>query len=67
MLKLAGNSFNYERSGLRGFEAAARLMDTTRSWLFEYGDLDQAVARLDALAADEPLEVEPTLAALAEA
>ncbi len=67
LLKLAGNSFNYERSGLRGFEAVARLMDTTRSWLFEYGDLDQAVARLDELAADEPREAEPTLTAFAEA
>lgn len=50
-LKLSGNSFNYERTGLRGFESVARLMDTTRSYLFEYGDLDDAVATLDAMAA----------------
>ncbi len=51
-LKLSGNAFNYELIGLRGFEAVSRLIETCPSYLFRYGDLDEAVAALDALMAD---------------
>ncbi|MDS4039666.1 MAG: HprK-related kinase A [Candidatus Competibacter sp.] len=49
-LKLAGNSFNYEQIGLRGFETVASLIDCCDCYLFQYSDLEQAVAQLNALA-----------------
>ncbi|MCP5158108.1 MAG: HprK-related kinase A [Gammaproteobacteria bacterium] len=49
-LKLAGNSFNYELIGLRGFETVAGLIDSCDCYLFQYSDLEQAVAQLNALA-----------------
>ena len=49
-LKLAGNSFNYEQIGLRGFQAVAGLIDSCDCYLFQYSDLEQAVAQLNALA-----------------
>ena len=48
-LRLTGNSFNYERIGLRGFETAAALIDGCDSYTFRYGNLEQAVALLDGL------------------
>lgn len=49
-LKLAGNSFNYELIGLRGFQTVAGLIDSCDCYLFQYSDLEQAVAQLNALA-----------------
>lgn len=49
-LKLADNSFNYEQIGLRGFETVAGLIDSCDCYLFQYSDLEQAMAQLNALA-----------------
>ena len=50
-LKLAGNSFNYELIGLRGFETVSGLIDSCDCYLLTYSDLEQAIAQLNALAA----------------
>jgi HprK-related kinase A len=48
---LSGHSFNYDLIGLRGFETLANLIDACDCYTFEYGgDLEQAVAQLNALA-----------------
>ncbi|CDH46364.1 HprK-related kinase A [Candidatus Contendibacter odensensis] len=48
---LSGHSFNYDLIGLRGFETLAHLIDSCECYRFEYGgDLEQAVAQLNALA-----------------
>jgi hypothetical protein len=48
---LSGHSFNYDLIGLRGFKAMTGLIDTCDCYTFEYGgDLEQAVAQLNALA-----------------
>lgn len=52
-LKLAGNSFNYELIGLRGFETVSGLIDSCDCYLLTYSDLEQAIARLNPLAAGE--------------
>ena len=52
-LKLAGNSFNYELIGLRGFETVSGLIDSCDCYLLTYSDLEQAIAQLNALAAGE--------------
>jgi hypothetical protein len=50
-LQLTVYSFNYELCGLRGFESVSRLVDACDCYTFEYGgDLEQAVAQLNALA-----------------
>jgi hypothetical protein len=48
-LKLAGNSFNYELIGLRGFETVSGLIGNCACYLLQYSDLEQAVTQLDAL------------------
>lgn len=48
-LKVADNSFNYNVLGLTGFDTLSRLMDTCDCYDFEYQDLDDARARLEAL------------------
>ncbi len=48
-LKFAGNSFNYELIGERGFTMVSDLIDACDCYLFQYSDLEQAVACLDAL------------------
>jgi len=48
---LSGHSFNYDLIGLRGFQAMTGLIDACDCYTFEYGgDLEQAVAQLNALA-----------------
>jgi HprK-related kinase A len=50
-IQLTGHAFNYELSGLRGFKAMTALVDACDCYTFEYGgDLEQAVAQLNALA-----------------
>jgi hypothetical protein len=50
-LQLTTHSFNYGLCGLRGFESVSRLIDSCDCYTFEYGgDLEQAVAQLNALA-----------------
>lgn len=50
-IQLTGHSFNYELIGLRGFKAMTALVDACDCYTFEYGgDLEQAVAQLNALA-----------------
>lgn len=50
-IQLTGHSFNYELIGLRGFKAMTGLIDASDCYTFEYGgDLEQAVAQLNALA-----------------
>lgn len=50
-IQLTGHSFNYELIGLRGFQAMTGLIDACDCYTFEYGgDLEQAVAQLNALA-----------------
>jgi len=50
-IQLTGHSFNYELIGLRGFQAMTALVDVCDCYTFEYGgDLEQAVAQLNALA-----------------
>jgi len=49
-LKLADNSFNYEQIGRRGFDTVASLVDSSDCYLFQYSDLEQAIAQLNALA-----------------
>lgn len=48
---LSGHAFNYELIGLRGFKTLSSLIDACDCYTFEYGgDLEQAVAQLNALA-----------------
>ena len=48
---LSGHSFNYDLIGLRGFQTLTNLIDVCDCYTFEYGgDLEQAVAQLNALA-----------------
>lgn len=50
-IQLTGHSFNYELIGLRGFKTMTALVDACDCYTFEYGgDLEQAVAQLNALA-----------------
>ncbi|HCB13227.1 MAG TPA: HprK-related kinase A [Gammaproteobacteria bacterium] len=50
-IQLTDHSFNYELIGLRGFKAMTALVDACDCYTFEYGgDLEQAVAQLNALA-----------------
>ena len=48
-LKLAGNSFNYEVVGERGFRAVASIIERCPSHILRYGDLNDAHAAIDAL------------------
>lgn len=49
--RLTRHSFNYKFIGLRGFQAMTGLIDACDCYTFEYGgDLEQAVAQLNALA-----------------
>jgi hypothetical protein len=43
-LRLAENAFNYSLLGGAGFASAARLIESTRSFDFSYGALDDAMA-----------------------
>ncbi|WP_077035093.1 HprK-related kinase A [Pelomonas sp. KK5] len=52
-MAVAGESFNYDIHGLRGFEAMGRLVDSCRTLAFEYEQLDQAADCFAALAEQE--------------
>jgi HprK-related kinase A len=47
-LKLAGNAFNYEVVGERGFRAVASIVERSDSCILRYGDLAAAHAAIDA-------------------
>ncbi|MBV8603304.1 MAG: HprK-related kinase A [Pelomonas sp.] len=49
-MQLAENAMNYHLLGATGFEALGRLVDRCEAWQFEYGELDEAIAALDAFA-----------------
>jgi hypothetical protein len=48
-MRIGLNSFNYQVLGPVGFEAAVRLARRTHAYELVYGDLDEAVAHIDAL------------------
>lgn len=50
-LMLAEQSFNYDIHGRRGFEAVATLCERSDCYRFEYSQLDDGLALMDALAA----------------
>lgn len=49
-MRLAANAFNYEMLGIAGFETVRDLVSASRCFRLTYSDLDEAVARLSALA-----------------
>lgn len=53
-LRLAENAFNYSLLGAAGFDTAARLVDSTRTFDFSYGTLDDAMAVFDGLLSGQP-------------
>ncbi|MBL8286366.1 MAG: HprK-related kinase A [Rubrivivax sp.] len=52
-MRLIENAFNYDIFGAEGFEMLGTLVDRSRCFTFEYGDLAEAVALFDRLARDE--------------
>lgn len=52
-LRLAENAFNYSLLGAAGFHAGARLIDTTRTFDFSYGALDDAMDVFERLLAQQ--------------
>ena len=46
-LKLAGNAFNYEVVGARGFRAVTSIIRHCESYILQYGDLAEAHAAID--------------------
>ena len=50
-MQLADSAFNYNLHGRSGFEALAQLVDACDCYEFEYGELEEAVALYDRLAA----------------
>ena len=53
-LRLAENAFNYSLLGAKGFTAAARLIEGTRTFDFRYGALDDAMAVFERLLLERP-------------
>lgn len=53
-LKVAGNSFNYEVVGERGFRALASIVGRCESFVLRYGNLDGAHSILDKIMARAP-------------
>jgi HprK-related kinase A len=51
LMKMAENAFNYSVHGRRGFELLARFVDSCSCYEFAYGDLADAAAVFDGLAA----------------
>ena len=51
LMELATNGFNYSLHGRRGFEFLARFVDLCACYTFTYGDLGEATALFDDLAA----------------
>ena len=52
-MRLASNAFNYEMLGAAGFETVRDVVNASHCFQLSYGDLDEAVARLTALADDD--------------
>ncbi len=52
-LKLAGNSFNYEVVGEKGFRALSSIVRRCESYILRYGDLASAHAALDEIVSRE--------------
>jgi hypothetical protein len=57
-LKLAHSSFNYDLQGARGFHGTTDLIRRCVTFHLEFDDLQQAVDRLEAVAADAIPELE---------
>ena len=53
-LRLAENAFNYSLLGAAGFMTAARLINSTRTFDFSYGTLDDAIVLFERLLAERP-------------
>ena len=51
-ITLSHHSFNYDKIGLRGFQAVSGLIESCNCYAFHYGALEQAVAQLDTLITD---------------
>lgn len=51
LMRVAGNAFNYEVLGAKGFQTVANLIKRCDCYSFSYGDLGEAIAKLDALVA----------------
>ena len=49
-MRVCSNSFNYELAGVLGFRTVAGIIDTSDCFIFEFSELDAAVAALDELA-----------------
>ena len=49
-MRVAENAFNYSLTGARGFHALGDVIDGCASFDFTYSDLDEAIARFDAMA-----------------
>ena len=54
LLKLAGNSFNYEIVGEKGFRALSAIVRRCESYVLRYGDLARAHAALDEIMSRAP-------------
>jgi HprK-related kinase A len=54
LMALVQNTFNYSIHGPRAFELLAEVTERCDCYEFTYGDLDEAVALFDRLAADTP-------------
>jgi len=54
LLKLAGNSFNYEVVGEPGFHTLSTIVDRCESYVLRYGDLEEAHAVLNEIMAKAP-------------
>lgn len=50
-LKLANSAFNYEVLGVKGFKLATEMVRSCQCYALSYGELDEAIVELDALAA----------------
>lgn len=48
-MEMVSNSFNYHVLGLEGFESLANLIERSRSYSLDYGDLDDAQAEIGRL------------------
>jgi HprK-related kinase A len=53
LLEIAGNALNYSVLGATGFGIAADIVAQSRCFHIEYGDLEEAVATLTAMAGDK--------------
>jgi len=54
LLRLIENAFNFTVLGLRAFDTLSRVVDCSDCFTLEYSNLNDAIARLDALEIPEP-------------